>query len=665
MAQASQFLHKYLYHKYLYMVIFVLFPIGGTLVLTWLLFGIEGGSGALLPWQKVALFVFFAAAVFFYVWFLFYRVSWGLRQGFEYESILKRFIAELSALSTIERIGNKILVFLGQFIGFDYGEVVTFDPAAGTFTTLSRVGELNVDADYVNELDSPVNLKENKLHINIYSPFLIWLEDTDQILTRMGLDRNEIVSTYRHEIENFFVSMNIRIVVPLTLNSSLVGIILLGNDPSRSQKRLWQRLARRHIFRKEIELLEKLRFHASVAISHSLLYDRIVKLNESLEEKVKERTRELEETTAQLVQSEKMASMGMLVAGVAHEINTPSGVVQGSVDNISSAIDRLLRLFPDMARNTVSIRDYLTLVQLIRSLVKEPNQKNLYGKKKFQAIFAMQKRIEDYWSEKEISCVEDSRDLASYAVEYNLESSLPAFLDLGHKYGFKRLIGILEGFGNLGISLANIQNAIGNIVRIVKALKTYSHIDSSQVSEVPVEEGIDNTLVIMQNHIKQIGQLQLNYKSGSPIICYFDELNQVWTNLINNAIQAIEERIAQGDLASEQSLLAIKTARVDSVEEMAAEYDYEAPLEQSPYNGPWVKVEITDNGHGIPDKIYEQIFRPFFTTKQHGQGTGLGLGIVINILQKHNGRLFLGSQPGQTRMGIALPQDWLRSNVKS
>jgi signal transduction histidine kinase len=461
--------------------------------------------------------------------------------------------------------------------------------------------------------------------------------------------------------------MNIRILVPLTLNSSLVGIILLGTDPSRGRhaKSPWQRLVQRHTYRKEIELLEKLRFHASVSISHSLLYDRIVKLNESLEQKVKERTRELEETTAQLVQSEKMASMGMLVAGVAHEINTPSGVVQGSVDNIFSAIDRLIRVFPDMARHNVSIRDYLALVQLIRGLVKDPNQKSLYGKKKFQAVSAMQKRIEKFWDERKVSCEEDSRDLAGYAVEYNLDASLPSFLLLGHKYGFKRLIGILEGFGNLGISLANIQSAIGNIVRIVKALKTYSHIDSSQVSEVPVEQGIDNTLVIMQNQVKQLGQLQLDYQARVPIICYFDELNQVWTNLINNAIQAIEERIAQGELVSEESLLTIKTAQVDSVEQMAGEYDYEAPLEQSPYHGPWIRVEIADNGHGIPDKIKQQIFQPFFTTKQHGKGTGLGLGIVMNILQKHNGRLFLSSRPGQTRMGLALPRDWLKTSSPS
>jgi signal transduction histidine kinase len=173
--------------------------------------------------------------------------------------------------------------------------------------------------------------------------------------------------------------------------------------------------------------------------------------------------------------------------------------------------------------------------------------------------------------------------------------------------------------------LAEIDQGTGRISEIVKALKAYSYMDQAPTQAVDVHEGLDNTLAILQSRLNSGIVVRREYAPDLPRIeAYGSELNQVWTNLIDNAIDAMN---GEGELA-------LRTCQDDS----------------------WVTVDIEDNGAGIPEAIQARIFDPFFTTKPPGKGPGLGLSIAHAIVvQKHQGSIEVHSQPGKTRFQVRLP----------
>jgi signal transduction histidine kinase len=175
--------------------------------------------------------------------------------------------------------------------------------------------------------------------------------------------------------------------------------------------------------------------------------------------------------------------------------------------------------------------------------------------------------------------------------------------------------------------ISEISIGTGRIVEIVKALKTYTFMDKAPIQSVDVHEGLDNTLIILKNKLKTGITVHREYAKDLPAIhAYGSELNQVWTNIIDNAVDAM----------AGQGTLTLRTRR----------------------EVPWIVVEIEDNGVGIAEEIQNKVFDPFFTTKAPGEGTGLGLNISRNIIvQKHQGRITVTSQPGKTRFTVRLPID--------
>lgn len=183
---------------------------------------------------------------------------------------------------------------------------------------------------------------------------------------------------------------------------------------------------------------------------------------------------------------------------------------------------------------------------------------------------------------------------------------------------------MLKNASHINRNIKNIRYAIRNIVRIVKALKSYSHLDQSKtLSPANILEGLENTLVILNNQIKYGIKVVRNFREIPSVLCNPDELNQVWTNLIQNAIQALKGK-----------------GKIE--------------ISVFPQND-FVVVEIEDDGPGIPVKIQDRIWDPFFTTKDQGEGTGLGLGIAKGIVEKHKGKITLTSHPGKTIFRIELP----------
>jgi signal transduction histidine kinase len=175
--------------------------------------------------------------------------------------------------------------------------------------------------------------------------------------------------------------------------------------------------------------------------------------------------------------------------------------------------------------------------------------------------------------------------------------------------------------------LSEISLGSGRIAEIVKALKTYTYMDQAPVQSVDVREGLDNTLIVLHSKLKRGVTVVREYAEDLPVIeAYASELNQVWTNLIDNAIDAMEG----------EGTLVVRARRDD----------------------PWVVVQIEDSGSGIPEEIQSKIFDPFFTTKGQGEGTGLGLNISRNlIVQKHFGEISVLSKPGSTCFTVQLPID--------
>jgi signal transduction histidine kinase len=205
----------------------------------------------------------------------------------------------------------------------------------------------------------------------------------------------------------------------------------------------------------------------------------------------------------------------------------------------------------------------------------------------------------------------------------------PAELDrLASNFAPEQLAAVLNWLINrfaMYSVLDEIDEGAGRMVEIVKALKAYTYLDQAPVQNVNVHEGLDNTLVMLRSKLKQGVTVQRDYTANLPLIeAYGSELNQVWTNIIDNAIGAMNG----------QGKIILRTRQA----------------------GQWVVVEIEDNGPGIPAAIQGQIFDPFFTTKPPGEGTGLGLNISYNIIvQQHKGEISVVSQPGRTCFQVKLP----------
>jgi two-component system NtrC family sensor kinase len=198
--------------------------------------------------------------------------------------------------------------------------------------------------------------------------------------------------------------------------------------------------------------------------------------------------------------------------------------------------------------------------------------------------------------------------------------------DGGERVGYRArvLIGYVAEYVHLHRGLFAIDHAIRRIQRIVGGLKSYSHLDQdASAQEVDVHEGIDDTLALLDHFLTRGIKINRRFGTIPRVPVYVDELNQVWTNLIHNAVQALD---GLGEIV-------IETQAVEA----------------------GVAVRVIDNGPGIPEEVMPRMFEPLFTTKPRGEGSGLGLSIVRRILERHGGHIRVESQPGRTCFEVWLP----------
>jgi len=340
-----------------------------------------------------------------------------------------------------------------------------------------------------------------------------------------------------------------------------------------------------------------------------------------LESAVEERTQalsqaldDLKATQRDLIQSEKMAALGQLIAGIAHEINTPLGAIGASIGNISNALDDSILQLPKLFQR-LSIQQQQDFFALLdRSLA---NQDVLSSRDERKIKRALSRKLQ-------AQRVDEAGRVADTLVDMGIYEDIDAFIPMFQSENADLILQTAYNLSSQQKNSRNIATAVERASRMVFALKRYIHRDpSGEMIEANVTDGIEVVLTLYYNQIKHGVEVVKKFQPVPVIRCAPHELNQVWTNLIQNALQAMDNK-GQLEIAVFQQ------------------------------NGQ-VVTQITDSGPGIPDEIKDRIFEPFFTTKPVGEGSGLGLDIVRKIVEKHQGNVEVESRPGRTTFSVRLP----------
>ncbi|MGM3308330.1 ATP-binding protein [Anabaena sp. WFMT] len=352
-------------------------------------------------------------------------------------------------------------------------------------------------------------------------------------------------------------NMNSLICVPLRAKARVLGAIAIGTIKPDAYKA------------EHLKLVSIFASQSAIAIEKALLYQQSCQAAveaKAQTEKLQQTLRELQMAQTRLIQSEKMSSLGQLVAGVAHEINNPLNFICGN-----------LRYVAEYAKNLLSL-------------------------------------LQDYQQFLPVAPLDLQSELETIDLEFIIQD-LPKLLD-SMKLGTDR------------------------IVEIVQSLKNFSRHDEAQMKTVNIHDGIDGTLMILRHRLKAAicsSEIEIvkDYAKLPLIECYPGQLNQVFMNILSNAIDALEAEMENGAIRT--------TPQITILTEV---------LDQQ-----WVVIRIADNGLGMKEEVLHRMYDPFFTTKEVGKGTGLGMAISHQIVvERHRGILKCRSQPGEgTEFWIQIP----------
>ncbi|MCY6490159.1 PAS domain S-box protein [Leptolyngbya sp. GGD] len=388
------------------------------------------------------------------------------------------------------------------------------------------------------------------------SPDLIG--STDEIIPHLDTIRIDQAESYQepsHRASLMASGVQSRLCVPIQTQREQIGMILCDHQ---QQQHTWTD--------REVELVQAVADQLAIAINQADLYEQSRSKSKTLQATLKE----LRQTQAQMIQSEKMSSLGQLVAGIAHEINNPVNFIHGNVNYVDEYARGLLELV------------------------------TLYQQSYPESTDAISEKIEDL-------------DLDF------VRHDLPKLLD-------------------------SMQVGTERIREIVKSLRLFSRLDESEFKPVNLHDGIESTLMILQNRLKSRqsdSEIEVikNYGALPLIECFAGQLNQVFMNILTNAIDAVEEKRSR--IPSHPATIQITTAVTEDQQAI---------------------IRFADNGIGIPESIQAQIFDPFFTTKPIGQGTGMGMSISYQIVtEKHRGQIICHSTPDHgTEFVIQIPIHQIR-----
>lgn len=323
----------------------------------------------------------------------------------------------------------------------------------------------------------------------------------------------------------------------------------------------------------------------------------------------------LKATYTKLMNTEKLAVLGQISAGVAHEVNTPLGAIKSSAEESSVAFHEALAKLPIVMADMQS-KDKDLFIEFLTTI--KYSDQPLSTKEEREKRKQLRAKLE-------MLNVENSRFIADRLVQVGIFDTTPQMVTLAKLQQFEGLMIIAYNLLNQQKNNDTIRLAVDKASRIVKALKTYLHTSGGEELEpTNIRDNIETVLTIYHNRLKQGVKVIKNYEDVPDINAYPDQLNQVWTNLVVNAVQAMDNT----------GTLTIGIKKEDE----------------------YVVVSIKDTGVGIPEDIQRKIFDPFFTTKVSGEGTGLGLDIIKRILDDHQAQISFKSTVGiGTTFYVKLP----------
>jgi len=326
----------------------------------------------------------------------------------------------------------------------------------------------------------------------------------------------------------------------------------------------------------------------------------------------------IRETTRLETQRDKLMALGKLSAGLAHELNNPAAAAQRATASLRETLETVREASIRLARHALSPEQR----EIITRFEREAGQYTVTIPADPLAQADREERVTAWL---EARHVPDAWKISPAIADAGVD--IPRLESLAAQVGDEVLSDALTRIASiLTISrlIREIEVSTKRISELVRAVKEYSYMDQAAMQEIDLHQGLENTFTILHHRLKGGINVVREYGEDLPRICAFGgELNQIWTNLISNAIEAMQ---GKGELR-------VRTAR-----------DLDRVL-----------VEIRDDGPGIPPEVLPHIFDPFFTTKGVGEGTGLGLDTVCRIIRNHHGEIRVTSHPGDTRFQVYLP----------
>ena len=431
----------------------------------------------------------------------------------------------------------------------------------------------------------------------------------------------KVENMYEPERENVTeVEINSFYIIPLIHNEECFGTITFANNSRKNSK--IQNMEKEE--REEIENFIKL-------VCPSIF--------QSLEKKELEKAyKDLKDTQMQLIEVEKMASLGSLISTIAHEINNPIAMIKSQLSFIKNNnyydLNEMSTFFAKLEQNDKEI--------FFKIAEKSLNNKEFFSTKREREFKKeIQKDLEKF--------VKNEKKLMSLTSDLLNIKFLPPYeehfrnLDEDKIYNF---IIMISKFKNQIVHIENIEKAIERVSRVVFSLKIFLNTDMSLMKQkVKIYDLVEKTLFIYNNLVSDKIKITKRYESDFVILCKKDNILQIINNIVFNSIQALQN--------AENKTIQIEVDKVDNLKEITMNMHCSSVYNDTKKE--WITISITDSGYGISEENKNKIFSPFFSTKSFGEGIGLGLHVSKKIMDDHEGMIFFSSENNKTQFIVAFP----------